>query len=198
MYLESVSDLRQAYSFRPQAENLVEIVFDDGFLHATALRASQDDTRGLPVRKGFLRALGDEVALDLRREREGESYYLGIDVVAEVEIVLNGVDADLFLRAGIQYGHDHQHIPTEPGNLRADKLIPFLHPFQGPAKLAFLDRDRPRNGLPYPAVDPYSLLFRPFVDLEFLARTRLGFRADPNIRVSLHNLTVWPHKNTLI
>ena len=90
-----------------------EVLFNDFLFGGAALRASQDNAGRLAVGQGFLRALRDEIALNLSGQREREGDDLRVDVAGEVEVVFDGVNPDAALRAGVQHGHYHKHIPSE-------------------------------------------------------------------------------------
>ena len=161
---------------------------------AASGRASEPHAGRLAVRQRLARALGNKVALDLRGERKGESDDLRIDVIIKVKIVFDRVDADAARRTVVQNGHDHQHVASEPGDLRTHEQIVRLHPPDDPAEFAFGGRDGAGDGLLLPFPDDDGLFFRPLADFKFLAGAGLLRRTDPDVSVN-HCLNVFPGVN---
>ena len=124
-------------------------------------RPPEGHSRRLFVCQGLFRALGYEVSLYLGRQPEGESDDLGVDVVGEFEVVLDGADPDSFRGAGVEDAHHHEHVPAEPGNLGADEGVAPVHSAEKVSKFPFLGRKRPGFALFDPFVDADSVRFRP-------------------------------------
>ncbi len=83
--------------------HLVEIGHHPGDLRGHAARASETLACGFLCGEGLPGALRDEIALYLCGQSEGEGYYLGIDAVGELEVVIDGVDADAAPGAEVEY-----------------------------------------------------------------------------------------------
>jgi hypothetical protein len=56
----------------------------------------------------------------------------------QFKIVLDGSYLDSFFTAVIQDGHDHHHVPSEPGQFRADQHIPLSHFYERSAQRSFV------------------------------------------------------------
>lgn len=165
-----------AFDIAPVAEDLLPFL-------ETAGGSAEHHACRLFIRKGFARALGYEFALYFRREGECKRYYLGVEIVVEVEIVLDGVDAYAALGAFVEDTHYHEHIAPETGDFRADEEVAGLHSADGGAEFAFARGDGARRRFFDPTVDADGLPAGPAVDFVFLTGAGLSVRADSHISI---------------
>lgn len=93
----------------------------------------------------------------------------------------------------VQDGHDHHHVPAEPGQFRADEDVPFAHPPEGFPQRTLVQSGQSGYLFFHPAVHvqvPSPAPFFYFIPLTF---ARLHLRADTDVRKCHCFLTVFQH-----
>lgn len=86
-----------------QRADRVQFVHHPAYFRAHPAGPPEPHPGGFLGGEGLPGALRDEIALDFGGEAEGEGNYLGIDVVGEFEVVLDGVDVDAAPAAEVEY-----------------------------------------------------------------------------------------------
>ncbi len=147
--------------FRDEVALAVEFVLFHGGL--ATLRSAERDAFRLPAGERFLCPLTDEVALDFGGQTEGKGENLALDVLAEAVVVLDCPDFAFAGHADVQNLHNHEKVPAEPRQLRADYQVVLLNPLQQLPELPLAVGLRAADGLLNPAVD-----------VQVLTRTEIG------------------------
>ena len=124
---EVTADFSGGVAGGEHVEDFSFVVAEDLLFGAAAGWTSEHDTFGLAQGKCFLCAEGDEVALDLCNESEGETENLAVDGVVKAIPFLDSIDVDAFLETAAHDGHDVRKVSAEARDLRDDNGVTFLH-----------------------------------------------------------------------
>lgn len=151
---------------------------------APAFWSAEDNTFGTFAGESLFGALGDEVALNLCRQPEGEGKDFRLDVVAEAVVVFDSPDFCLLGHADVEYLHYHEEVATESRQFSADDEVILFDALEQRAELplgvclcagdSFLD----------PAVYGDVLAAAEVVDFKALVLYGLLVGADPDISVN--------------
>ena len=95
-----------------QAFNLRSVRIQLTFAHA--FWSPQLHTLRLPEAEGFLRALRDQIVLNLRRHRKRHRNDFALNTLIQSPIAFDGIDVDAFLRGEGENLHTLQHTAAQP------------------------------------------------------------------------------------
>ena len=146
-------------------------LLDGGMFEAA--RAAELYALCLAIGQGFLGALGDELSLYLGREAEGKGNDLGLQVVAQLEAVLDGVDATAFVEALAEEVEHHIEAAAETGDLGGDDKVVRPDATKEVAQPAIADALGACDDLLIPAIDLQLLLEAVLHDFVTLVLERL-------------------------
>ena len=151
---------------------------------APAFRSAEDNAFGTFAGECLFGALGDEVALDLCRQPEGEGKDFRLDVVTQTVVVFDSPHLCLLGHADVEYLHYHEEVAAEARQLGADYEVVLSDALEQRAELPLGVCFCARDSFLDPAVDADVLAAAEVVDFKALVLDGLLVGADPDISVN--------------
>lgn len=122
-------------------------------LRTAALAPSEFHPLRLAQSQCFTRTHGNEIALNLRHQTEGETQNLAVDGVVELMSLLDAVKTDVLPQTPSHDFHDVGERAAQPRNLGDDERVTLFHPVQQITQLAVVAVLASTDDFRHPLVD---------------------------------------------
>lgn len=160
---------------------ILQLLLNRGSVDATG--TPQALALGLAIGQGLFGALGDELTLDFGTEGEGKGDDFGLQVVAQLEAVLDGVDATSPIETFAKEVEDHVETSPKAGDLGGDDEVISIDPAKKGSQTPFTDTLGAGDGLFEPAVDGDVVVGTILKNFVTLVLERLLVGGDANVSV---------------